>query len=113
LVTEKFNTGYCGDAEEGHSIGFQFGGDGKRSNLQLESNNVNHGIKYAIELLIRALIRAGYTVSFIDGILLKQQQIPPNFHGNRWKKVTIPMGAYTDNETVRNVPPCKNSGKRY
>jgi hypothetical protein len=60
LMTKKFNAVYCGDSEEGHSIGFQFGGDGKRSNLQLESNNVNHGIKYAIEMLIRALIRAGY-----------------------------------------------------
>jgi hypothetical protein len=49
-------------------------------NLQLESGTViNHGLKNAIEMLIRALIRAGYTVSFIDGILLKQQQIPPEW----------------------------------
>jgi hypothetical protein len=70
---DVFNREFEGRAEEGHAIAFQFGGDAKRSNMQLELYAVNHGIKYWLEMLIRALVKEGYLVSYMDGVLPKAQ----------------------------------------
>jgi hypothetical protein len=72
-MTKKMNEIYYGRYEEGHAVGYQFGGDRKRSNLQIEAYNVNQGLKYYLECFIRALIRLGYEVSFVDGIIPKDQ----------------------------------------